>query len=53
MNRIKVSTCIWVYNFVDFIKDCIEGAINQIVDFDYEIVIGDDCSNDGTSLICT
>ena len=39
-------------NQENFINDCIEGALNQIVDFDYEIIIGDDCSIDKTSEIC-
>ena len=48
----KVSACIITYNQENFINDCIEGALNQIVDFDYEIIIGDDCSTDKTSEIC-
>jgi glycosyltransferase involved in cell wall biosynthesis len=52
MNRIKVSACIITYNQQDYIKDCLEGAINQVLDFDYEIVIGDDCSTDNTLQIC-
>lgn len=50
--RVKTSACIITYNHVAFIEECLIGAINQSVDFDYEIVIGDDCSTDGTSEIC-
>ncbi len=52
MKEIKVSACIITYNQQDFIKDCLEGAINQELHYDYEIVIGDDCSTDNTFQIC-
>ena len=52
MNRPKVSACLITYNQEDFIRECIEGAISQIGDFDYEIIIGDDCSSDNTKQIC-
>ncbi len=48
----KVSACIITYNQENFIVDCIEGALMQLVNFDYEIIIGDDCSTDKTSEIC-
>ena len=47
-----VSACIITYNQEKFIESCLEGVINQKVDFDYEIIIGDDFSNDRTSDIC-
>ncbi len=49
---VLVSACIITYNQVNYIRDCIEGALMQEVDFGYEIVIADDCSTDGTSEIC-
>lgn len=52
MNKIKISACIITYNHEDFIRVCLEGAINQKVDFEYEIVIGEDNSSDSTRLIC-
>jgi glycosyltransferase involved in cell wall biosynthesis len=48
----KVSVCIITYNHKDYIRECIDGVISQIIDSKYEIVIGDDCSTDGTSEIC-
>jgi glycosyltransferase involved in cell wall biosynthesis len=36
------------YNQEAFIAQAISSALMQITDFDYEIVIGDDCSTDGT-----
>ena len=52
MERIKVSACIITYNQQDFIRDCLDGALNQQLDYDYEIIIGDDCSTDNTFKIC-
>lgn len=48
----KLSICVITYNHSEFIKQCLEGALNQKFEFDYEIVISDDCSNDDTVLIC-
>lgn len=52
MNKIKVSACIITYNHEDFIRECLDGAINQKVNFEYEIVIGEDYSSDLTKQIC-
>ena len=52
MKGIKVSACIITYNQQDFIRDCLEGAVSQELDYDYEIVVGDDCSTDNTFQIC-
>ena len=42
----KLSVCILSYNHEKFIAQAVAGALNQVVDFDYEIVIGDDHSTD-------
>lgn len=52
MNKIKISACIITYNHEDFIRECLDGAINQIVNCEYEIIIGEDCSSDNTRQIC-
>lgn len=52
MKGIKVSACIITYNQQDYIRHCLDGAVNQVLDYDYEIVIGDDCSTDSTFQIC-
>lgn len=44
-----VSICCITYNQVSFIRDAIEGFINQRTDFVYEILIHDDASTDGTA----
>jgi len=47
-----VSVSIITYNHEHYIKECIECIVNQVVNFDYEIVIGQDCSTDATHAIC-
>jgi glycosyltransferase involved in cell wall biosynthesis len=48
----KLSVCIITYNHEKYIAQCIESALFQIVDFDFEIVIGIDKSSDNTLAIC-
>jgi glycosyltransferase involved in cell wall biosynthesis len=47
-----VSVCITAYNIEKYISECIESILRQKVNFSYEIIIGDDCSTDGTLQIC-
>jgi glycosyltransferase involved in cell wall biosynthesis len=46
--RPKVSVLIVTYNQHEWIAQAVESALAQKVDFDIEIVIGDDFSTDGT-----
>lgn len=46
--RPKASVLMITYNHQEFIAQAIESALMQITDFDYEIVIGEDCSTDRT-----
>lgn len=43
----KVSVTILTYNQVAFIGKTIESALSQKTNFEYEILVGDDCSTDG------
>jgi glycosyltransferase involved in cell wall biosynthesis len=43
-----VSVCIITYNQEKYIEQAILSALNQDTNFNFEIVIGDDCSNDST-----
>jgi glycosyltransferase involved in cell wall biosynthesis len=44
----KVSVAIITYNHEKFIAEALDGALMQRTGFDYEIVVGEDCSTDGT-----
>jgi len=46
--RKKVSCHVITYNHINYIQRCIDGILMQETDFDFEIVIGDDVSTDGT-----
>ncbi len=47
----KLSVAMITYNQERFIGQALEGVLSQKVNFDYEIVIGEDCSTDGTRAI--
>ena len=46
-----VSICCITFNHKPYIAQCLEGLINQNVHFDFEIIVNDDCSTDGTAEI--
>jgi glycosyltransferase involved in cell wall biosynthesis len=48
---VKVSVCIIAFNVEAFIAQAIEGALAQRTNFDFEVVIGEDCSQDSTKEI--
>ena len=47
-----VSVHMTTYNHEGFIRQAIEGVVMQETDFEYELVIGEDCSTDRTREIC-
>lgn len=47
----KVSICVVTYNHKNYIRECLDSLINQKVDFEFEIIVGDDASKDGTAEI--
>lgn len=49
--EIKVSVFCVTYNQEKYIEDAIEGFLKQKTDFQYEIIIHDDCSTDNTTNI--
>lgn len=50
-NEIKVSVCIVTYNQEKYIAECLESLVNQVTNFKYEIIVGEDCSVDSTRVI--
>src|SRR5690554_4624359 len=49
MNNPLVSISCITYNHAPYIRQCLEGFLMQQCDFEYEILIHDDASTDGTS----
>ncbi|WP_299334731.1 glycosyltransferase family 2 protein [uncultured Psychroserpens sp.] len=47
-----VSIITITYNHIDYIQQCLDSLINQDTNFEFEILLGDDCSNDGTRELC-
>ena len=45
----KVSVAVVTYNHHRFIEQAIESVLAQKLDVDWELVVGDDCSTDGTT----
>lgn len=51
MNEIMVSILCMAYNHEKYIKDALEGFINQKTNFRYEVIVHDDASTDKTAEI--
>lgn len=51
MNEIIVSICCQTYNHIDYIEEAIESFLMQKTSFNFEILIRDDASTDGTKEI--
>ncbi len=47
----KVSVVVIAYNQVNTIKKTLDGIVNQKTNFDFEVIVNDDCSTDGTKEI--
>lgn len=47
----KLSVFVVTYNQEKYISQALDSILCQQIDFEYEIVVADDCSTDGTSLI--
>lgn len=47
-----VSVCVQTYQHADYIEQCLENIIAQKTKFSFELIIGEDQSDDGTREIC-
>jgi glycosyltransferase involved in cell wall biosynthesis len=47
----KVSVCVVTYNQKKYIRQCLQSIVDQHTNFDFEVIVGDDCSTDGTRAI--
>lgn len=50
-NPPKVSVCVVTYNHEKYIRDCLQSLVDQETDFEFEIIVADDCSTDATRTI--
>ena len=47
-----VSVCVQTYQHAQYIKQCLDGILIQKTNFEFEILLGEDASTDGTREIC-
>jgi glycosyltransferase involved in cell wall biosynthesis len=47
----KVSVCVITYNQERYIRECLQSLVDQETDFEFEVIVGDDCSTDDTPAI--
>ena len=47
----KVSVCVITYNQEKYIRQCLQSIVEQVTDFDFEVIVGEDFSTDGTRAI--
>lgn len=50
--RPLVSVCVITYNHENYIKQCLDSILSQETDFEYELLLGEDDSQDNTRKIC-
>lgn len=46
-----VSVCVVTYNQEGYIRECLQSVVDQDTDFDFEVLVADDCSTDDTRSI--
>ena len=51
MENIKVSVFCLVYNHENYLRQCLDGFVNQRCNFKYEVLIHDDASTDNSANI--
>lgn len=51
MNQPKVSVCVITYNHEKYLRECLDSIVQQQTDFPFEVIVGDDVSQDGTRAI--
>lgn len=51
MRNIKLSICCVTYNHEKYLKEALDGILMQQVNFEYEVIISDDCSTDNSQKI--
>lgn len=49
MQDIKLTILVPTYNQENYIEECINSILKQKIDFEFEVLIGEDCSTDNTA----
>jgi len=49
--KVRISVCVITRNQEQFIRQCLESVLEQRGDWDLEVLVGDDCSEDRTGSI--
>lgn len=44
----RVSVCVVTYNQENYIRQCLQSIVDQETDFNFEVIVADDLSSDGT-----
>lgn len=47
----KVSVCVIAYNHGRYLRECLQSIVDQVANFDFEIIVSDDASTDNTAAI--
>lgn len=47
-NEVKVSVCVVTYNQEQYLAQCLQSLVDQETDFNFEVIVLDDCSTDKT-----
>ena len=47
----RVSVCVLSYNHEHYIRQCLQSLVDQKTNFNFEVIIGDDCSSDKSRII--
>jgi glycosyltransferase involved in cell wall biosynthesis len=47
-SSVKVSVCVVTYNQEQYITQCLQSLVEQVTDFEFEIIVGNDASKDKT-----
>jgi glycosyltransferase involved in cell wall biosynthesis len=48
----EVSVIVVTYQHANYLRECLDSILDQKTDFEFEIILGEDESNDGTREIC-
>ena len=44
----KVSVCVLAFNHASYVRQCLQSIVDQETNFDFEVIVAEDCSEDGT-----